>query len=166
METQHDFFPENFTVRPADGFNITARVARYGTFDDIEDPSMGTVEFYLKSWNDDTSPLKFRKLKTRPYSISDFQGEEGANNESKFYPMHFKSFIFKKYVPKMKCIDEDIEIYGDFNTNIASSLLVVFETCDPEQRTTCADQATIDNWLKFKYLIVAENTENYLQTKP
>ena len=65
----------------------------------------------------------------------------------------------------MKCVDDDINVYGDFNSNIASSLMVVFEACKPEERT-CADQATIDKWLKFKYLIIAENKENYLQTKP
>ena len=119
METQNDFFDESFTVRPAGGFNIAARVVKYGTFGEIEDPSIGTVEFYIKSWGNDSAPLKFDKLKTRPCSVSDFQGEEGASSESMFYPMHFKSKTFKKYIPDLKCVDEDIEIYGDFNTNIA-----------------------------------------------
>ena len=119
METQNDFFDESFTVRPAGGFNIAARVVKYGTFGEIEDPSIGTVEFYIKSWDDDSSPLNFRKLKTRSCSEADFQGEEGASSESIFYPMHFKSKIFKKYIPDLKCVDEDMDIYGEFNTNIA-----------------------------------------------
>lgn len=79
--------------------------------------------------------------------------------------MHFKSVSYKSYLPKMKCIDEDMAIYGDFNANIAASLMVVFEKCDPEKRQ-CADKTTIDEWMKFKYIITVENEENYLQTNP
>ena len=61
----------------------------------------------------------------------------------------------------MKCVDEDFQIYGEYNTNIASNLMIVFETCDPEKRD-CADPETIKEWIKFKYLIISENSENYL----
>ena len=61
----------------------------------------------------------------------------------------------------MKCIDEPYKIYGDFNTNIASSLVVVLERCDPAKRK-CASEATVKEWFKFKYLIVADNEQNYI----
>lgn len=153
-------------MKPSDGFNIAAKVTGYSDYNDIEDPSIGTVEFYLKSWLDDGSPIKFTKVKTRPCSLADFQGEAGASDDDQFFPMHFKSQSYKRYVPAMKCLDEDISIYGDFNTNIAASFMVVFEKCAPEGQLTCADPATIEEWLKFKYILTAENTENYLQTKP
>ena len=141
-EIQNDFFTEDFAVGPSDGFNIAATVTTYGDFSDIEDPSIGTVEFYEKSWKEDGSPLEFKKLKTRPCTLADFKGEAGASEDAPFFPMHFKSKSFKSYVPKMKCVDEDFQVYGDFNTNIAQNFMVVFESCDPEMRT-CADDTTI-----------------------
>lgn len=63
----------------------------------------------------------------------------------------------------MKCIDEDFELYGDFDTNFAQNLMIVFDRCDPSERV-CADDAVIDEWIKFKYIILVENEENYLQT--
>ena len=65
----------------------------------------------------------------------------------------------------MKCIDEDFELYGDFDTNIATNLMVVFDRCDPKERT-CASDEDIDEWMKFKYMLLVENEENYMQSKP
>ena len=36
----------------------------------------------------------------------------------------------------MKCIDEPWVMYGDFSTNIASSLMITFEKCDPTKLDT------------------------------
>ena len=64
------------------------------------------------------------------------------------------------YIGSMKCIDEPFELYGSFNTNIASNLMVTFEKCDSERRK-CKDKEAIDEWMKFKYILVVENEENY-----
>lgn len=65
----------------------------------------------------------------------------------------------------MKCIDEPFSVYGDFSTNIASQLMVVFEKCDPALRQ-CEDEDVITKWMEFKYMIIMENEEEYMQTKP
>ena len=38
----------------------------------------------------------------------------------------------------LKCLDDDEELstYGDFNTNVAANLMIVFEKCD-ESVSTC-----------------------------
>ena len=57
----------------------------------------------------------------------------------------------------MKCIDEkQIEIMGNYNTDKASNLMIVFEFCDKTVRT-CASDETISKWLEFKYIFVLEN---------
>lgn len=155
-------------MRPEDGFRIAVTVTSFGDLSEIEDPSIGTVEFYLKSWTDEVNadPLTFKKLKTRTCDRKlDFG--DGADNEGKsfFNPLHSKSTSYQGYIKKMKCVDEPFEIFGDYNTNVASNLMVTFVKCDPQLRQ-CADDATIIEWMKFKYLVIMENDENYLQTKP
>ena len=66
----------------------------------------------------------------------------------------------------MKCIDEDFSVFGDFNTNIANNLMVVFDRCDPKKRTDCVSDDEFKEWLSFKYIAVFENEERYIQTKP
>ena len=41
------------------------------------------------------------------------------------------SEIFESNYPLM-CIDDEYEIKGDFNTNTASNLMIVFELCEEE----------------------------------
>lgn len=63
QEDQNNYFGETFLVSADQGFRVAAAVTKYGDFRDNEDPSIGTLEFYLKSWLDDGSPLEFKKLK-------------------------------------------------------------------------------------------------------
>lgn len=60
----------------------------------------------------------------------------------------------------MKCIDEPYEIYGDYNSDVTANLMAVFVKCDPEKRK-CKTRQEIDDWLKFKYLVVLQN-ESYV----
>lgn len=69
----------------------------------------------------------------------------------------------------MKCIKEPYELWGDYNTDYTQSLMVVFELCSQrpaaepgKQALQCADQATIDNWMKSKYLLVRQNEVKYV----
>lgn len=145
---------------------VAAAVTNYGDPANIEDPSIGTVEFYIKSWLADGSPLDFHKLKTRPCKKEEFSfPDDKVKRDTPFYPVHENSESLKSYIPKMKCIDEDYSLYGDFNTNVASTLMIVFEKCDPAN-TICADEKVINEWMEFKYIILAENEENYLQSRP
>lgn len=145
---------------------VAAAVTAYGDYSDNEDPSIGTLEFYIKGWLDDGSPIKFTKLKTRPCTLEEFSFQsDKVKRDTPFWQIHVKSDSYKDYIPSMKCIDEDYELYGEFETNVAHNLMVVFERCDPEQRT-CADDAVIDEWMQFKYILTVENEENYLQTRP
>ena len=63
---------------------------------------------------------------------------------------------YSSYVPKMKCIAEPYEIYGDFNTNIANNLMATFTKCDPKVRS-CKSNDEIEQWIDSKYLMIVEN---------
>ena len=40
--------------------------------------------------------------------------------------------------------------------------MVVFEKCDPEKRTTCKSEEEITAWLEFKYIILLENSKQFV----
>ena len=60
-------------------------------------------------------------------------------------------------VYNFRCIAEDFEIAGSFNTDTASNLMVVFELCDPVKRKTCKDEEAIKKYLKQSYIATLEN---------
>ena len=51
--------------------------------------------------------------------------------------MEFKTVIDSG---ALMCIDEEIELYGDFNTANAKVLLLNFVKCDTTKRTTCKSE--------------------------
>lgn len=92
-EIQTDFFTEDFHVDASMGFKVAAALTGYNNYEDIEDPTIGTLEFYMKSWKDDNSPLEFKKLKTRTCTPEElnFEGIEHDADSERFFPVHFKS---------------------------------------------------------------------------
>ena len=52
------FYETSFTFSQADGFQVAAAVTNFdGNPEEIEDPEIGEVKFYLKQWGiDDDSP--------------------------------------------------------------------------------------------------------------
>lgn len=92
---------------------------------------------------------------------SDFKIFADADDKDAiFHTMHKSSLSYAAYVDKMKCIDEQYDIFGDFNTNNAANLMVTFEKCDPTVRQ-CKSKEEIDRWMKFKYIMSYQNEESY-----
>ena len=58
-----------------------------GREESIEDESIGTVKFYLKSWTDETA-VKFTELESRQCSERDFARDE--DSVEGLYPLHTK----------------------------------------------------------------------------
>ena len=119
-----------------DGFQIAAAVTSYdGNPNSIEDPEIGVVKFYLKQWGLDDSPgITFKEVKTRQCTYQDFNWGrffDGSSN-TKFFPVNEVSVRdLKTFSSKMKCLDdESTRIFGSYNTDKASNLMVVFEKCD------------------------------------
>ena len=106
-------------------------IAYDGNEESIEDPEIGIVKFYLKQWGlNDTPGISFTEVKTRPCREDDFNWDN--NPKSKFFPVNKASIKdMKTYSKKMKCLDETgTEIFGSYNTDKASNIMIVFETCD------------------------------------
>ncbi len=61
------------------------------------------------------------------------------------------------------CIDEEVELYGDFNTANARLLFLSFEKCDNKKRKTCKPDEVVTEWLKKQYLVFAYNSFNFIE---
>ena len=65
------YYDTSFTFSQADGFQVAAAITDFdGNREEIEDPEIGEVKFYLKQWGfDDDSPgISFKEVKSRPCS--------------------------------------------------------------------------------------------------
>lgn len=67
----------------------------------------------------------------------------------------------------MNCLQQtdDMVLWGNYDTDIASNLMIVFETCDvnklpPGQK--CKSEKEIEKWMEFKYIIVLENEAKFI----
>ena len=49
---------------------------------------------------------------------------------------------------KLQCIDDQIELHGDFNTATAKLLFLAFVSCDKTKRKTCKSEKEVKEWLK------------------
>ena len=134
---EHYFNPDHKFSMSDQQFQVAAAITAYdGDPEPIEDPSYGTLVFKKKQWNYQDEPFVefgFADLKSRPCTESDFNWGDGreSDKESLFYPIaSFNKNDLKIYSGKMKCLDEDVDIFGNFDQQVASNLMVIFEKCN------------------------------------
>ena len=158
---------ESFSFGRQQGFAIAAAFA--GTAD--LDPEIGQLKFFMKSWTSSTDEIKFTEMISRPCEKDDFieslEAKEGQTSNYGFFRMDERTeIIVNKSSYQLRCIDDDYEIKGDFNSNAASNLMVTFQVCDPKYpsrtgATQCKSKDEIEEQLKASYLLLVENVERY-----
>ena len=147
MENEN-YFTINQAFGTADGFQIGAAVTAYdGDSSSIEDPTIGTLEFYIKEYGVSNNNVTFlQRLSTKPCELNTV---DGTNLDSSFYPtpQDLEKDLLT-YGPKMKCWNEEsLDLFGNFDNSAAKNLLVAFEKCDPEKRNDCKSEEEITEWL-------------------
>lgn len=55
-----------------------------------------------------------------------------------------------------------MSLSGNWNSQEASVLMVGFEKCDPEVRSTCKPHHEVKQWLKDKYILMVYNKQNFV----
>ena len=134
-----------FSFGKKDGFTLAAAfVGRLR----VEDPEIGQMKFMIKSWQKANEAVKFTELTQRACNAGDFvtAGDLGQNAYG-FYPMSDSAkTIVNDDSYNLKCIVDDFDIAGNFNSDTASNLMVVFEICDSSQQT-CKDEKAINEYL-------------------
>ena len=140
---QENYFRDIDALKSSDGFEVAAGIIDFATRAEeppIEDPEIGEIKIYKKYWDaladDGLGKLWFEEVKTKPCTVNDFNDIEGNNKQSKFYPSTIKHEpMLLKYANKLKCMEEEVSVNGNYDTGIFTSLMIVFEKCDPEVRT-------------------------------
>ena len=88
-----------------------------------EDPTIATLKFHYKTFGReaDNDTVNFRPIRTKACSEEDLPNSNGSNIESsKFYPLNkFYDQKMVHYQKHMKCFDEEMQIYGDYDSEEA-----------------------------------------------
>ena len=114
---------------------VAAAITNYngGGDSDIADPSIGQLKFYLKHYGHTADiNLGFSELESRPCTDTDLNNVNGDNDESDFYPLGSASEKdMKAFGHRLQCLThpEKLKLQGNFDTSLASNLMIVFEEC-------------------------------------
>jgi len=70
----------------------------------------------------------------------------------------------------MRCLAnlDELKMWGDYDTENASNLMIVFETCDINKRAPgqkCKSEQEIASWMEYKYIVILENEKKFVQHK-
>ena len=153
-------------------FYIAAAITEYdGSSLPIEDETYGKVVFLRKRWDTvsvNTIDWGFDDLKTKNCTESDFNWGDGreTDSRSRFYPI--KSNMRRDieiYGSKLKCIDESLDLIGNFDQALASNLMITFIKCDPESGIECKTDEEIEEWLEGKYFLTIVNEKKFVPHK-
>ena len=176
LQTLDNFYDTTDSFSVEDGFMVAAAVTDFaagGGNVDITDPEIGEIKFYLKNWDVTwtSSIINFKEIETKVCTEADLNDHEGTYSDvSAFYPVKQSSVQYvKKYGPGvMRCIKnlDDLKLWGNYDTDKTSNLMVVFEKCDIAKRPSgakCKTDAQIEEWMQFKYILTLENEAKFIQ---
>lgn len=70
----------------------------------------------------------------------------------------------------MRCLADykELSMFGDYDTDKAANLMVVFEKCDLTKRAPgekCKSEKQIEDWMLYKYIVLLENEAKFIQHK-
>ena len=109
----------------------------------IEDPSIGKIRFFAKSWGDKAQYDDFlHELDSKPCDFAkDFNDVEGTNTQSSFMPTSENSIDdLLRYGRRLKCFSnsKDLRVWGNYNSLTSLNIVAAFDMCDPaSSQVTC-----------------------------
>lgn len=137
------YYDSDAPISTKDGFYVGAAVTTYDSDAGVtEDETIGTIKFFLKRWNVAAQEwLSFTELQTAPCALNSedvlvpLAPDTITQNEqrSDFFSINPMSEAdVSVYGKKLKCPVLHYDLYGNYNTDMGSQLMIVFEKCDPE----------------------------------
>ena len=61
----------------------------------------------------------------------------------------------KAYNHVLQCLQEDVELMGDYNSEAGKQLVISFKVC--KGKPVCRDEAEIKKWMRRKFILIMEN---------
>ena len=91
--------------------------------------------------------LQFIELETRPCTLDDFFSETSDQTEYGFFQADSTALFLQENesYSNFKCIVDPYQVYGNYNTVSLENLMVVYELCSREERTTCKSDQEISD---------------------
>ena len=90
--------------------------------------------------------------KTRFYKV-----HENSERDLKYYRKKFWCIDYEKMIAEDK-LPRNIEVQGDYNSDKARHLKIMFEKCDNNTfEGTCKTEEEISQWLVRKFIVILEN---------
>ena len=123
----------------------------------INDPDYAEIKARLKLW--DSDGIQWHDLDIRPCTKEELGlGDPETLVNSKFYqPSGNSKRNLEAFWDKLFCYDEDISIYGDYDSARVSHLHISLVKCDSTLRDTCKSDEEIEDWMKRLFLIHVNN---------
>ena len=155
---EQDYFNSSSVFSSNDGFKVAFAITAYDSNQTItEDPSYGVVQAKYRSWGDEIVSKEQAELTTHPCSEQEL-GLTAQTNEGDFWKVNERSRRdVENFKPKFKCIDQDIQIQGDYNSDVAQRLEIQFVKCSNKTVGGCKSDAEIMAWLRRKFIITLTN---------
>ena len=134
---------------------------------DLLTPDIGTLNAYMKRWGTErqnkTLPM-LEKLPLKPCEYSGSLLKEYIDSGEQFDLSPDHKRLIKTYGGMMQCMDEDVNLVGDFKAFSGSSFMYAFERCDPAGPIECKSDEEISAFLENKYLIIMSNQTSFNYT--
>ena len=126
-------------------------------------PEYGEIHAYYKSWGDPDRPGTFyTRIPTRPCTPKELNLEEKSEDDPvKFWPYTDTSIgDISAFAKNFKCIDDNLEVYGDYNSARAQHLSILFEKCNPSKRA-CKSPEEIRKFTTRKFILTLQNQKRF-----
>jgi len=123
-------------------------IAYDGRGEPLEDPSVGQIRFYIKSWGENSfSDDLMSEIETRPCDSQDFNDMEGSNKETNFFATSRLSDLdLKSYGTRLRCIVDrsKLQLWGNYDTTETANLVAAFDRCNNSTSpVTCKSEEEI-----------------------
>ena len=119
-------------------------------------PEYGEIGAYYKTWGDPNNPGTFYKsIASRPCTAKELNLEEKLDDDLvKFWPYDSERSIVdvKAFEKNFRCIDDDLEVYGSYNSARAKHLAIIFKKCNPSKRE-CKSEKEIELFTRRKFIL-------------
>ena len=161
MESSRDTFFSDEFIFSGNMWFAFAITAYDSNQESIEDPSIGTLNAYYKTWGlGEDQATTYTPIPSRPCTEAELHANGNYNGEGRFWNPHSGAqgdldFYWRKF----RCLDVDqVEVQGDYNAAKARQFVLLFHRCNPQTYNgVCKPDHEITEWIRRKFIVILQN---------
>ena len=127
-----------------------------------DEADYGETKAFYKIWGDsDTPEVRYEEIKTRPCTKAELQLDE-LTTSTKFWPYHQTALPdIDRFSKKFQCFDENLKVFGTYNSMKAQNLAIQYTKCDVTKRLTCKTEEQINAFMRQKFILTLQNEQRF-----